>query len=204
VSYLTNIYLLCAVPYVTLEGTVEDWEALERRAARLVEFDTDKKYMQKWYALLGPVLAELTRSAKGNPQLDWWERVCNKFGGGSGPRYLSGWITVFCVFNESGKWVGDQYKQNSGWRDGTVYSSACSFAKEGWPIVNFSDLPNGYCKVDVTVDDNGTVYKCEMLAGHRSFVVLDKNKIQPQVPVLTEREEMELRFRPEKDERSCF
>jgi len=201
--------LSCGLPHVTLEGTVEDWEELERRADRLVEFDTESGYMKKWHAMLSPVLAEFTQSAKGTPELDWWARVCNHLGGGSGPSYLSGWITVFCVFHDSGKWVGDQKRMRSNWGKG-FYTSECSFAPEGWPVINGSDIPNGYCNVDVTVDDHGTVYKCEMMAGHRSFVVKNKTQIQPQVSWILHVKNPEPKtiskdkFSDKYNEKSCF
>jgi hypothetical protein len=35
----------------------------------------------------------------------------------------------------------------------------------GFPVIDTSDIASGYCIVPVTVDDNGTEYKCQMLAG---------------------------------------
>ena len=128
--------------------------------------------MVKWHVLLKPVLQNLTLSAQGKPNLEWWSRVCSQHGNGSGPRYLSGWITSFCVFNENGKWVGDQVIVKS-W--GQTCSSACDLAPEGWPIINTNDIPVGSVRVDVTVDDNGTLHKTVLSAGFMSVMVFGDN-----------------------------
>lgn len=120
--------------------------------------------MVKWYALLGPVLAKFTESARGAPDAAWWNRVCHYTGGGSGPTYLSGWITAFCVFNDDGEWVGDKTDAPQ-----TQVSRRAKESPEptGWPYLNTQDIPSGACRVDVTVEEqDGTKHACEMLAGH--------------------------------------
>ena len=40
---------------------------------------------------------------------EFWSKVVHRTEGGSGPRWLSGWITtVFCVFDKQGRWQGDK------------------------------------------------------------------------------------------------
>lgn len=36
---------------------------------------------------------------------DFWSSIAHHSGGGSGPTYLSGWITAFCPWNAEGKWI---------------------------------------------------------------------------------------------------
>lgn len=166
--------LMCGIPNVTLLGTVDDWKQIVERARRLIEFDKEGK-MVEWSQLLLPVLGQFVRSAEGNPDIDWWQHVCSYFSQGSGTEYLSGWITVFCVFKDNGEWVGSSLT-----REGK-YSSACSYAPKGWPLLDTNDLPPGIVNVDVLVDDNGTEYQCEMTAGHRSFDVKEHLSIQPRL-----------------------
>ena len=106
--------LCCGLPKVTLEGVEEDWVELQNRAKRLLEFDIfSNGHMKKWYNMLAPILQNFTDSVRGKPPIDWWSRVCTNIGNGSGPRWLSGWITTFCVFNDSGEWVGDDFRKES-------------------------------------------------------------------------------------------
>lgn len=172
--------LCCGIPKVTLEGTVADWKNLEQRAARLLEFDVKSSLLRKWLALLAPVLAQFSLSAEGKPNLEWWNRVCSDHGGGSGPSYLSGWITVFCVFDDSGKWVGDQ-RSVQHYMGKALCDVHQVFAPEGWPILDTNDIPSGCCSVDLTIDDNGKEYKCSLTAGHSAMLVPDEVTVRPGV-----------------------
>lgn len=93
--------LCCGIPNVTLEGTVGDWENILTRLDKLKEYE-----LTWWYEMLVPILEKFISAKKGNPDVEFWEKICNRHGGGSGPSYLSGWITAFCVFNKDGKRQG--------------------------------------------------------------------------------------------------
>jgi len=175
--------LCCGLPKVTLEGVESDWVELQLRAKRLLEFDNPSlgNHMAKWYKMLAPILQHFTDSVKGKPDLDWWSRVCNRIGNGSGPRFLSGWITTFCVFNDSGKWVGDDFNKESYGEAVINPNKDCGYSEEGWPIINCNDIPKGFVQVDLVIDDNGTEYKTEVLAGHMSTYIQDPFSIRPHV-----------------------
>jgi len=146
--------LLCGLPQVTLLGTVEDWKDVRNRAQRILEFDAGDRRMVAWGKMLFPVLDKFVETASGSPDRDWWQRIANRTGGGSGPRYLSGWITVFSVFSDTGKWIADSSGE--------------------WPSVNTNEVAKGLVSVPVTVDDNGTVYETEMHAGHMVVRLADE------------------------------
>ncbi len=60
----------------------------------------------QWAGLLPPVLARFVAAFEkpdASANLDFWQRIAHHEGGGSGPRYLSGWITAFCFFDDKGK-----------------------------------------------------------------------------------------------------
>ena len=67
----------------------------------------------RWNHLLRPVLAEFV-AAFDSPTTEenktFWGKVCHRKGGGSGPTYLGGWLTAFCVFDEDGKWLGHKFQ----------------------------------------------------------------------------------------------
>ncbi|EFC35790.1 predicted protein [Naegleria gruberi] len=166
-NYFDYMFSLCCnLPNVTLLGEVEDWVSIRERANRLLEFDTKENCMKKWSKLLFPVLDKFVESIKGNPDKEWWNRVAHHCGGGSGPSYLSGWITSFCVFSDKGHWVGDQKSVNI-WGETTTME---------WPIIDQDVIPRGYVSVPIVVDDNGTIYDTEMFAGHMSTELLEDGK----------------------------
>lgn len=141
--------LCCGIPKVSLEGTPADWKLLRQKIDRLPQYDVKGKdqIMKKWHSLLASVLDQLVDSAEGRPSLYFWDTVCSRSGGGSGPRYLSGWITVFSCFKENGSWQGNISDESD------------------WPKIDTTDIPVGAVSVPVLVDDNGTQYETQMLAG---------------------------------------
>ncbi|KYQ93872.1 hypothetical protein DLAC_05271 [Tieghemostelium lacteum] len=163
--------LRCGLPQVTLLGTIEDWEQLKVKTQRLLEFDTGDKYMHQWLDMLNPVLDKFIDSSKGKVDTYFWMRIASFQGGGSGPTYLSGWITVFTVFDDSGKWVDKQKKKQS--IRGTLETE--------WFFIDSQNIPVGYAFAPVTIDDNGTIYKSEIYAGHMAADILNENTIQPRL-----------------------
>ena len=100
--------LKCGIPRVTLEGQKSDWEDILRRLEGLMKYGVQTNI---WYHLLRPVMARFVAAydnPNGRENLSFWSKVAHRTGSGSGPRWLSGWITAFCVFDEQGRWQGNK------------------------------------------------------------------------------------------------
>ena len=154
----------CGIPSVTLEGEKADWENL---LARVDKFETFGAEPTAWAALLRPIFKRFVNAFDGEPDRDFWGRVCHCEEYGSGSTYLSGWITAFCVWNSKGKWQGPSM-------NGTGFEyekSNLSLGGVYYPIINSEDVPVGFCEVDVKVDDNGTELECMMVSGHLATLV---------------------------------
>lgn len=163
--------LMCMLPSVKLLGTEEDWLKLAERIKRIPEFDAGDGRLKEWAEMLGPVIDEIVATKLGKANMDWWQRIANYEGGGSGPTYISGWITVFAVFSYSGEWQGHQ-REIDDW--GKKVTS-------DWPIIDTHDVPNGVLVVPVKIDDNGAaLYSGLLVAGQvASNVVGDGTKLAP-------------------------
>ncbi|KAF8697075.1 hypothetical protein AX14_001469 [Amanita brunnescens Koide BX004] len=76
---------------------------------------------------------------------------------GSGPTYLSGWITAFCFFSEKGTRIQAQ----------EVYSTSDQLVLDGvpYPKIDNQDIPIGFAEVDVELDDNGQKFDTTLVAG---------------------------------------
>ncbi|KYQ91414.1 hypothetical protein DLAC_11716 [Tieghemostelium lacteum] len=108
--------------------------------------------------MLLPVLDQLIQSSTGKVDTNWWNRICHYIGGGSGPTWLSGWATVFTIFNDKSEWVGECKLVESYNINGSEITD--------WLFIETKDLPNGYVSVPVIIDDNGKQYKTTLYAGH--------------------------------------
>lgn len=156
--------LLCGLSSVELLGTVDDWKKLLTKANRLAEFDPLFGWgrLGQWQRMLQPVLVEFVRTKQGTDNMDWWQRICHYSGGGSGPSYLSGWITVFAVFNAKGGWQGN--------------IKSCDTP---WPVIETDDIPTAILTVPVKVDDNGREYNTHLFAGQFSFDSTTRTDVRP-------------------------
>jgi hypothetical protein len=126
--------------------------------------------MSKWVELLSPVLDNFIKSAEGNPDLEWWNKVCHRYSGGSGPSFLSGWVTVFNVFSNEGAWLADN--RSDSWR-GVVNSE--------YPLVNTNDIAYGFVSFNVVIDDDGREFQAEMYAGCMGADIKDEDTIVPRL-----------------------
>eukprot|EP01132_Coremiostelium_polycephalum_P004553 gene4553-5673_t len=172
-KYFTYKYsLLCGLPKVTLKGDVQDWKEVKERCKRLKQFDAGDRKMKKWLKLLLPVMDQFIATASGHPDSKWWNQIANHVGGGSGPTYLSGWCTCFCVFDDDGNWNN----LNS------VHTDTLEgILKSPWIYVNTMSIPTGFLSVPIKINDNGVEHNAEIYAGHFSAHVPDPTTIVPQL-----------------------
>ena len=176
ISYFDyKISLMCGIPSVTLEGEKSDWERLLARLDKLDSFGEEPK---AWAAMLRPILTRFVRAFDGEPDVDFWSRVCHYHPQGSGPTYLSGWITAFCVWSSQGKWQGPSLSEPS--RPITLLGgdkvSELVLDKVSYPVIESDDVPVGFCEVDVKLDDNGEMLPCMMVSGHLAYSVEGEKK----------------------------
>jgi hypothetical protein len=164
--------LACGIPSVTLEGEKDDWEKLLSRLDKLPTFGPEPA---AWAKLLRPILCRFVQAFDGEPDVDFWGRVCHRTRGGSGPAYLSGWITAFCPWTSEGKWQGpplDMFESPESVDTSKLssyrYPEQSQLILDGvfYPVVDSSNIPVGFCEVDVELDDNGEMFDCLMVSGH--------------------------------------
>jgi len=153
-----SVELCCGLPSITLLGSVVDWTLLRQRVDRLLEFDNQDGDMKKWHKLLTGVLDEFIKTKSGAVNYKFWQKICD-FSNGSGTPSISGWISVFAVFNKDGEWQGDK----------RMIVKAMHCIKTNWPVIEISKVPSGAISVPVHIDDNGTEYDGCMMAGQFAF-----------------------------------
>ncbi|CAL8133301.1 unnamed protein product [Orchesella dallaii] len=152
----------CGIPYVTLDGTVQDYLNILGRLEKLKDYE-----LQRWYDLLHPVIRQFVEAKSGKVDEAFWKSIVN-VNGGSGRYYITGWITAFCVFDSDGNWQ---------LRDET-YQEVDYYEEETRPRVDISDIPSGIVEVDLLVEDgSGHESKTFMLAGHMAPETMDLNGI---------------------------
>lgn len=158
--------LMCGIPSVTLEGEKSDWEKILLRLDKLGSFGTEPTV---WANLLKPILKRFVSAFDGEPDIDFWGKVCHHVRGGSGPGSISGWITAFCVWNSEGKWRGPDLSGAFATSNDRSYRAGpyrLILDEVQYAIMSDNAIPVGFCEVDVELDDNGEKSDCMMVSGH--------------------------------------
>ncbi|KAF4618788.1 hypothetical protein D9613_009758 [Agrocybe pediades] len=154
-DYTFNL-MTCGIPSVTLEGERSDWMKLLERVDKLDMFG---KEPTTWASLLRPILCRFVAAFDGEPDIDFWGKVCHHHSMGSGQTYLSGWITAFCVWSNDGKWLKRPFGLNSG-------NLELQLDGVGYRCIDFQDVPTEFCEVDVKLLEDGKEFDCMMVSGH--------------------------------------
>ncbi|KAJ7922327.1 hypothetical protein B0H13DRAFT_2249519 [Mycena leptocephala] len=126
----------------TPNDTTSDWVNILGRLEKLKEYGLETT---AWYHLLRPVITRFV-AAFDDPtspaNVDFWQRIAHYHPGGSGR-----------VANTPAHRYRDR-KDKELILDGTPYHA-----------IGRKRIPPGYGEVDVTLDDNGEVFACAMVAG---------------------------------------
>jgi hypothetical protein len=86
-SYFNYRFLSrCGIPEVSLEGAVEDWEEVHRRAGRLGQYE-----LGWWADEVQQITAEFVAAARGRPSRAFWRAIYKQEGSSGGP-YTQGWM----------------------------------------------------------------------------------------------------------------
>jgi hypothetical protein len=81
-----NLYCVCGIPTVTLEGSPADWQRLADKAAALEVFD-----LGWWLPHLLPVCEQFVRASRGDVDLAHWRSIC-KVREAYGWDIINGWV----------------------------------------------------------------------------------------------------------------
>jgi hypothetical protein len=172
-SYYKITYCtMCGLPAVTLLGERADWELIVAKANDLLKYDDKQGSMAKWHSFLKPVLDPFVQSfdvenndeSKRKETTDFWQRIAHYGPDGSGARYLSGWITAFCYFDEKGKPL---YREGPDWKD--RFHEGLILDGVTYHRVDIAEIPPGYGEVDVELRDGYTGNKWDMKLFAGSF-----------------------------------
>ena len=123
--------------------------------------------------MLSPILDDLILCASGKDTKieDFWQKSCHHLSFGSGPSYLSGWLTVFTVFTYDGQWRGEnnyvpgkQYKLhiNAGGKASQVEADPYLY---DYPVIDTCEITSNAVNVPIKVIDSVGTFDTTMYAG---------------------------------------
>ncbi|TFK66158.1 hypothetical protein BDN72DRAFT_844710 [Pluteus cervinus] len=182
--------LRCGIPTITLLGEKDDWEALLGRIEKLHSFGPEA---EQWARLLTPILTRFVEAFDGKTDIEFWGRMVDRHINGSGPTYLTGWITAFCFWDVEGKRLHNtspkskaEFEKQFEFGEAVATSPARRIAvvDDSWMgmqlcidgqyygSVEDTSIPRAYCDCPVKLNDNGVVFNTTMIAGHMATAVI--------------------------------
>ncbi|KAI0203596.1 hypothetical protein F4808DRAFT_25027 [Astrocystis sublimbata] len=164
--FSSKMMLLCGIPSVTLLGDKADWASIRQRLDKLPHFGSEAK---QFGHLLVPVLDFLVRTfaePEAAEVVEFWSKMAHEENNGSGPTFLSGWLTAFCFWDADGKSMYNSDRDHT-----TAEGGGCEIDGAKYGKMDMENIPAGYTSVPVTVDDNGHEIKTRMVAGSVGIAV---------------------------------
>ena len=154
--------ITCGLPSITLLGTKADYELILRRLDKLRNYGKEPTLFAD---LLTPILKRFVLSFDEPDSAEvksFWNRIFSQWDMGSGPTYMTGWITAFGFWDADGACI---YHPPS--EDGFIAEHLPPLTLDGmtYHTADRDKIPVGFCKVPVDINDNGEEIKAEMLAG---------------------------------------
>ncbi|KAN0033600.1 hypothetical protein ACTFIV_000061 [Dictyostelium citrinum] len=160
-------YTRCGLPSVTLFGTVDDWLNLKERIERLKEFDLIKvgtnKIMSEWVSMLHPIIDEFISTASGKPNTKWWSLIADERSMSGGP-IITGWITVFSIFNKKSVCIFDNQEY---WTNGR--EKRMSNPNSTWLRIGYHMALNGYLSSPILLVEGPNQYMSTLFGGHMAI-----------------------------------
>jgi len=144
-----SVTTACGIPEITLEGTPEDWKKIEEKAKLLAQYD-----LEWWIDDLLPVLTQLTQTASGKPDIEFWESCYKWRDVGSGNPLITGWVLhLFPYFEWNGTYARKK-KQKSfvNQKPAEIY------------IGSTKAFPSGFSQADFLWNYNGAFFEMEFVA----------------------------------------
>ena len=94
----------CGFPYITIEGTIEDWNKIIDKLSNLAKYDF------KWFTEKTiPIINKIIETKKGNIDTQFWKTMI-KIKDSEGyydPGYVNGWFVSFFPFDKDGERLYD-------------------------------------------------------------------------------------------------
>jgi len=144
-----QVWTVCGIPSITLEGTSQDWEELVDRTKKLRQYD-----LEWWTQLLIPILNQFVEASKGKPDKAFWKNIFKEHGGSGGSK-ITGWILKFFPYIKSQNILKSM-------NNSSYYSLSPNY------------FTSGFSKVDFLWYYYNEVYNMQFLSG---FVGISQNRI---------------------------
>lgn len=169
----------CGIPYITLQGNREDWQAIYDRLDKIEELG-----LTIWAEELRIVLQKFIDVFDENVDVDFWQSIY-KDHSEYGASYVSGWFIKFFPYLESTGKPEDISEENPYFhaRAPKIYIPNKYLEGDQYLIsrLNTTDFPSGMAEIDVHWNDWGTDREMKVHAGFYGMKQYDDLTLEPAI-----------------------
>ena len=190
-----EVQCICGIPRITLEGTPDDWTRMRERLEVLATYE-----LAWWTSRVAPILDEFIATAKGEPELGFWQAIC-KPRQAYGNKVVTGWITDLFPYLGGGEYVPRNSmleKPRTNWLPADAHENN-PFYPTG---VSPESFPSGMSSAPVTlIAPDGRVDEIALMGG---FVGVEQNADLTLRPVISWAAVKPIPLEPKEDIRTAW
>ncbi|MFK7786581.1 MAG: DUF4419 domain-containing protein [Crocinitomicaceae bacterium] len=169
----------CGIPYITLQGTREDWQSIYDRLDKVEELG-----MELWAAELRLVIQQFINVFDDNVNLNFWQSIY-KDHSEYGAWYVSGWFIKFFPYLEGTGKSEDITEEGREYyaRAPKIYVPNNYLEGDRYLIsrLNTSDFPSGMSEITVHWNNWGTDQEMKVHAGFYGIKQYDDLSLEPAI-----------------------
>lgn len=159
----------CGFPRVTLLGGREDWVHLLRKIGKLATYGEELATWSTFLIKIAEKMIETFDQPDSQSIKDFWMRAVHEAGeaGSSDIKTLSGWLTSFCYWSESGHKVSQYSDEDLNNRRHQIDRRRLVVDGIAFPIINAGSVPRAIAEVPVVFLDyeSGLRYDTTVVTG---------------------------------------
>lgn len=163
--FVYKVNILCGIPEITVEGSPEDWEMIEKRLDQLETYNLDW-----WVDELRPIIKEFKLASEGKENRAFWKNIFSvktEHIGCASETFYQGWLFKLYPYLKAGVDDNDQVKYRKN-------NMLIATEEEASPsILDLDNIPNGISKAKVLLDDNG---RMSILYFNAGFIGIEQDK----------------------------
>lgn len=170
--FVYRVETRCGIPFITLDGSVSDWQKLQSKVTALRQFGE----LGWWLDEVDAIVAQFVRAAGGDVDTDFWSSIY-KYQSGSGHTALTGWLVKLLPLVKDPYSRTEVYKRNpllgehqqpfEATPDPDKYDNGVEIDGES---VATDSLPASLSTVPFEWDYHGTIHNYQFVAGIIGYV----------------------------------
>ncbi len=169
----------CGIPYITIEGTPEDWKKIYENTQKLKGYGVDD-----WLDSLEPVLQQFYKASLGHIDQPFWNDIY-KNASEYAAFYISGWIIKFFPYLKATGEATGEYDNEKGSKVKEIYIKNPYYKNTDYLMSTLStdDFPSGLAEISIQWNNrfNNSQTDIQVFAGFMGIQQFKDKSLKPYI-----------------------